>query len=165
MLFLVSPKKFSSGCGRNRKKLGLMTSTGLPVEAVVEGTLGRRLLVWPMYSLYVEQFFQLILPFAIIYYDSHHLEDYLKCAFPNKTQPLLSFNVTSGLRQKFSGSVSWGYLLKKNCLFGKTFVSGYVVLYLRHWCQLLDPRCFGTAFAGQRMVFADVWDDQLLFLS
>ena len=40
---------------------------------------------------------------------------------------------------------------EKTGLFRKIFVSGLVVLYSAHNCQLLEPRCSETAFAKQRL--------------
>ena len=50
-------------------------------------------------------------------------------------------------------------------LSGKIFVSGFVVLYLTHNCQLSEPRCPETAFAKQRLATDDFWDEKTFFPS
>ena len=51
--------------------------------------------------------FQMILTFAIIYYNSHHLKHCLQCLSSNTCQLLLSAHVTIQLREKSVSQVYW----------------------------------------------------------
>ena len=82
--------------------LGVVMTTEIPVEAVESfsgyacsyiGCLAKVLFRCRTI------FFQLFLPSAIIFYDSHHLKNCFKCVSATDPQPLLSGPVTSGLRE------------------------------------------------------------------
>ena len=95
-----------------------------------------------------DNFSQLFLPFAIINYDSHNLENCFKCVSAIVPQLFLSSHVIWWLRQKSIGRV-FRIFFGKTRLFGKIFFSGFVVLYTQR--QLLELRCSETNFAKQRL--------------
>ena len=51
-------------------------------------------------------------------------------------------------------------IIEKTRPFWKIFVSGFVVLYITHSCQLLEPRCCETAFGKQSLASVDFSDDK-----
>ena len=53
--------------------------------------------------------------------------------------------------------------MEKTRLFGKVFVSGFVVFYLMRIWQLLEPRCSETEFAKKRLASAGFWDVKNFF--
>ena len=61
-----SSKDLLSCCTNNKIKLGFVTPIGMPGAAVFQGTLACRKVVWPKYFVGGEQFFELLLPFAMI---------------------------------------------------------------------------------------------------
>ena len=73
-----------------------------------QGTLGRRAF-----------FFQLFLPFAVIYYDSHHPEKFLRCVSTIIPQRPLSAHLTTELYQKTFNRASWEYFSRKPGFFGR----------------------------------------------
>ena len=92
--------------------------------------------------------FQLFLPFAMIYYDSHNLQNFLKCISPKNTQHLLIVHMTLGLRESFLVLFSenkW----QKNWFLRLFLVSRFVFLYSTYSCQLSGVFCCETAFAEQ----------------
>ena len=95
---------FLSCCTKNKRNVSLVTSTGLPREAVMSFSE----YTWSQIGGLVNVlfrcrafFFQVFLPFAMIC-DPHHLENFLKCVIPNNSQHLLSVHVILGLREKSS---------------------------------------------------------------
>ena len=98
-------------------------------------------------------FSQFFLPFAIIYYDSHHLGNCSKGVSTIIFQPFLSAHVTSGLRQQ-SFSRVFSEKFSKVPLFGEDFVSRFE-FYLSPSCQFFEPCCSATVFAKQRLASAD----------
>ena len=104
LTFVDSFQNFSSGCANNNKELGFATPLGLPGEAVGSFSGYAVLYVGGLAKVLLRcngNIFQSLLPFAIFYYDFHHLENCLDYVSPENTQHVLSIHVTSGLREMF----------------------------------------------------------------
>ena len=96
-------------------------------------------------------FFQLFLPFAIIYYDSHHLEICLNRVSTSATlilQLLLSAHVTSGLRKKSFSRVFSKLIEKTRLFFNITWFSEQNNVYFAtfHCALLWNKFCFSHKF-------------------
>ena len=148
-----------------KKRTGLVMSLDCLEKQLraFEVAFGRRQVFWRKYFLRVEQFFHLFSPFAINYYNSHHLRNCPKCVSAIIPQPLLGALVTSGLRQKYFNRVFWEYFSRKHGSW-RIFFSRFVVLYLTHSCLLLEAWSSWTEFDKQRLAFADFWADKFFFL-
>ena len=87
-----------------------------------QGMLGRRLVVWPWYSSVVWHFFQLLLPFAIIYYDPLNVENCLECLSPSNqsASPYCSCDLRVARNILWSNSLR-KLIIEKTRLFGKFF--------------------------------------------
>ena len=89
--------------------------------------------------------------FGIIYYDFHHLGNYLKCVCPyNPTEYLLRVHVTSGLYEKFFSQVFSEKISRKHDFLGRFFVSRFVFLYFTSSCHFLN-----LAFLRRRLLISD----------
>ena len=82
-------------------------------------TIGRRWVVWPSYFLGVENFFKLFVPFAVIYYYSHHSSS--GCLF-------------------FSFSLSWALMWPRGC--GNNILVEFSENSFRENTAFLEDFCF-----------------------
>ena len=71
----------------------------------------------------IEHFSLIVLPFALIYYDSHLLKNCLGRVFPNKRHHLMSLHVTPGLLDNAFSRVFREIFPREHGLLVKRFVS------------------------------------------
>ena len=124
-------------------------------------TLGRNLVVWPRYSWMKSIFFQLSLPFAVIYYDSHHLKKCLKCV----SAFYLSVSWVPMWPQGYAKNLSIEFPeinIRENRAFWEDFC-------FRSRCYFLSTQLstFGTSLLWnctcQTATVFDFWEDEIFF--